>query len=59
MVILYLTQDVHFEKTFVDAIKCVLSQVDLLAIGASEPELLAACASKSVVVVRNTLGFLY
>jgi hypothetical protein len=43
----------------VDAIKCVLSHVDLDKMRTSETELLAACASRSVVIVRNTLGFLY
>ena len=47
-----------FEKSFVDAIKCVLSSVDLQRMGTTETELLAACASKTVVIVRNTLGFL-
>ncbi len=42
-----------------DTIKCVLSPNDLQRIGATETELLASCASRSVVIVRNALGFLY
>ena len=52
-------QEPLFEKMFVDAIKCVLSSVDLTAMGTTEAELLGVVATKAVVIVRNTLGFLY
>lgn len=52
-------QDVLYEKIFVDTIKCVLSHVDLEKMGTTEAELLASCCSKTVIIVRNTVGFLY
>lgn len=52
-------QEVLFEKIFVDAIKCVISSTDLEKMGVSEAELLATCANKNVIMIRNTLGFLY
>jgi predicted ribosome-associated RNA-binding protein Tma20 len=57
-VIAVLTQDPLFEKVFVDAIKCVLSAADIEKTGATETELLAACASRNTVIVRNALGIL-
>ena len=57
--LLSLKQEVLYEKTFVDAIKCVLSSADLQKIGTTEAELLATCANKNVILLRNTLGFLY
>jgi hypothetical protein len=42
----------------VDAIKCVLSAADIEKTGATETELLAACASRNTVIVRNALGIL-
>jgi len=50
---------VLFEKVFVDAIKCVISHVDLDHMGVTEADLLATCANKNVTLLRNTLGFLY
>ena len=52
-------QEVLFEKVFVDAIKCVISSVDLEVMGVTEADLLATCANKNVILLRNTLGFLY
>lgn len=59
ILLLYFSQEVLFEKAFVDAIKCVISSVDLEVMGVTEADLLATCANKNVILLRNTLGFLY